>query len=256
MQNYSSRPWVILFGGAGREAVIEKMVHTGLKITKVVVPKRQSEKLKSSIAVIKKLSLTVEEVDKFTLRGSLDSTVDSQLLSIGFPFIIESEIFERHPLALNIHPTLLPKYRGPTSGAYILINRESYAGSTVHLLIEDVDQGAIVAQSKVALTPFDTLRSMQRKVYDTEPSLIIDAIKRLDRGDCLIEQDEAKASIYPRVRKPIDSIIDPTKSLIDLVDEIRACDPEDFPAYFVHHGEKVCIRLWRPEKPLDEGDLI
>jgi hypothetical protein len=44
--------------------------------------------------------------------------------------------------------------------------------------------------------------------------------------------------------------------MLELWNEIRACDPDDYPAFFVIHGQKVCIRLWRPEKPEDEFDLI
>jgi methionyl-tRNA formyltransferase len=158
--------------------------------------------------------------------------------------------------ALNIHPTLLPKYRGPTTGAYILINNESESGSTIHFLEEEADKGDIVLQSRVVLNPFDTPRSLQRKVYETEPSLIIDALHNLDLGAIPYQQDEGIATSYPKKRKPEDSKIDPTKSLLDLFNEIRACDPLDYPAYFEYLGQKVCIKLWRPEKSEEQNDEI
>ena len=50
----------------------------------------------------------------------------------------------------------------------------------------------IIYQSKIEINPFDTLRSMQRKVYETEPKLILDAIESLDKGIKSKEQDESK----------------------------------------------------------------
>jgi methionyl-tRNA formyltransferase len=151
---------------------------------------------------------------------------------------------------------LLPQYRGATSGAYILINNEQESGSTVHHLTEHMDQGDIVRQARVNITPFDTIRSMQRKVYQCEPKLLIEALEALERREKPYPQDEKNASEYLQKRTPTHSEIDPSHSLLDLFNQIRACDSEEFPAYFMIHGEKVCIKLWRPEKPSSESDLI
>ena len=162
----------------------------------------------------------------------------------------------KHPIALNIHPTRLPKYRGPASGAYILINGDSISGSTVHLMDKKADAGAIIIQNSVELTPFDTLRSMQSKVYRAEPSLIVEALEKLEHGQNLEIQNEDEASSYPKIRKPADSIIDPNQPLLKLINEIRACDAEDFPAYFIYHGQKINIKLWRDEKGTDHEDSL
>ena len=94
-----------------------------------------------------------------------------------------------------------------------------------------VDAGDIILQSKVKITKFDTLKSLQSKVYKTEPKLILDAIKKLDSGDPYTKQNENDASIFPK-RTPEDSEIDPNKTILELYDDIRACDPDNFPAFF------------------------
>ena len=66
----------------------------------------------------------------------------------------------------------------------------------------------------------------------------------------------SQATEFPRVRVPEDSKIDPSRPLTDIINLIRACDPDDFPAFFEYHGQKVGIKLWRLEKPLDESDMI
>jgi len=69
-------------------------------------------------------------------------------------------------------------------------------------------------------------------------------------------QDAAQATEYRIKRKPEDSEIDPQRPLLDLYNQIRACDPDDYPAYFYVEGQKVCIGLWRQDKPGSELDMI
>lgn len=71
-----------------------------------------------------------------------------------------------------------------------------------------------------------------------------------------IKQDESKATIYKDIRTPKDSHIDWNKPLKDLYNEIRACDPNDYPAYVLINGEKVYIKMWRSEKEEGESDMI
>jgi len=252
----SKQPWIILFGGAGREGVIKRLVAEGIDIRLVLVPSKMEAKLEGSIHRLHDLGFEILKISRDELADALSLRLDCHLLSVGFPYIIPKSIYSRHKLALNIHPTLLPKYRGPTTGAYILINNEIESGSTVHFIEEEADKGAIIAQSNITLTPFDTLRSLQRKVYASEPELIMEALLKLDIGKLPVTQEEKKSSNYPKKRTPNDSEIDPSKPLIDLVNEIRASDPEDFPAFFYYHGKKVCVKLWRENKPPEFFDEI
>lgn len=252
----SKQEWIVLFGGAGREAAVIALQEYPARITAVLVPERQNRRLTESVARLGDAGLTVVPVPRTHLAETLAPYSRCNLISIGFPYIVPAEVLSRHPLALNVHPTLLPKYRGPTTGAYILINNENVSGSTVHFMESEVDKGAVVAQSRVDLSSFDTVRSLQRKVYDSEAELLREAMDLLDRGSTGSPQDESQASAFPKMRKPEDSEVDPKRPLIELYNHIRACDPEDYPAFFFHEGEKVCIKLWRPMKRPECSDEI
>lgn len=248
--------WVVLFGGAGRQQTVLAMGSAGMAIRAVVVPQTRGAMLDAAVCELQRAGFVVAEVSRTTLAEHLRPFRESNLLSLGFPFIVEPAVFKAHPVALNVHPTRLPQYRGPNTGAYVLINNESLSGSTVHLMEAEVDKGDIVIQSAVEIGPFDTLRSVQRKVYASEPELVLRAIALLVEGKSPIPQNEEEASVYLRKRTPEDSEVDPNRPLIDLFGEIRASDADDFPAFFYHHGHKVCIRLWRPDKPESEWDYI
>ncbi len=252
----NSMKWVILFGGAGREDCILRMLDEGVKVSAIIVPMQRNAKLELAVLKLRNLSCELVETDKVNLDSALKIFAGSALLSIGFPYLLPKSLFSLFSPALNIHPTLLPRFRGPTSGAYILIQNERESGSTVHHMTEKMDGGDIVTQSRVALTPFDTIRSLQRKVYGSEPQLFVDALLALENGIKPTPQDESKSSEFKKKRTPIDSEIDPYRPLSELVDQIRACDPEDYPAFFMHCGERVNIKIWRPDKPESENDLI
>lgn len=254
--NKSKKQWVVMFGGAGREACIEQMLNEGVNIPVILVPKWRGARLENSLRHLRYLDLTIIEVDKAMLGNALTPYAGMALLSIGFPYLVDGELLKMFRPALNLHPTLLPHYRGPTTAAYILINGEKKSGSTVHFMTADMDRGYILAQSVVALNAFDTVRSLQRKVYATEPKLVMDAIVAMEAGVKPWPQDESQASEFPKRRTPADSEIDPARPLSELFNQIRSCDPDDFPAFFYHEGQKVCIRLWRPEKTAKEADEI
>lgn len=256
MTKASNQQWIILFGGAGRQQVVLTLFNAGIDICCVIIPKRRSDALDKSITTIRKLGICIKETNKSDVEKTLHPHKGSAILSVGFPFIIPSTVLNKHDLCLNIHPTLLPKYRGPTTGPYILHRDEPYSGSTVHILDEGMDTGDVVVQSKVDLTKFDTVRSMQRRVYESEPDLIIEALAFLDAGKKPVKQNEKEASIFPHKRTPEDSRINPSKPLLNLIDEIRACDPDSYPAFFMLQGQKVCIKLWRPSRPDNEQDKL
>jgi methionyl-tRNA formyltransferase len=248
--------WVVLFGGAGRETSVERMITERIDVVAIIVPARRNAKLEQAVSKLMALPCQIIQVNKGELEDALTPFSGNALISIGFPYLIPINLLKLYHPALNMHPTQLPRYRGPTTGAYILINNELESGSTVHYMTEFMDRGDIVAQNRVTLSPFETLRSLQRKVYSMEPDLVIEALKVLENGSEVNLQDENLASEYPKKRMPADSEIDPNRSLIELFNQIRACDPDEFPAFFMMHGQKVCIRLWRPEKKQEEFDEI
>ncbi|MDB2497677.1 formyltransferase family protein [Alphaproteobacteria bacterium] len=252
----STNQWIVLFGGAGREACIERMLTEGVNVKAIIVPAGRNAKLEQAVDRLKALPCELLEVGRTGLGDCLKPFAGKALLSIGFPYLIPGELLALFQPALNVHPTLLPRYRGPTTASYVLLNNERESGSTIHYMTEYMDRGEIVTQTKVPLNAFDTIRSLQRKVYASEAQLVMDALAALERGVPVQPQDESQASEFPKKRTPADSEIDPSCPLTELFNQIRACDPDEFPAFFYHHGEKVCVRLWRPEKSASAVDEI
>jgi phosphoribosylglycinamide formyltransferase-1 len=78
---------------------------------------------------------------------------------------------------LNIHPSLLPKYKGLNTFSKILQNQEILSGCTVHYVNEKLDSGSIILQKKVLINKLDTETSLKKKVLKQELKLYPEAIR-------------------------------------------------------------------------------
>jgi methionyl-tRNA formyltransferase len=155
---------------------------------------------------------------------------------------------------LNVHGTLLPKYAGARTGNWVIVNGDRESGVTVHAIDAGVDTGAILLQKKFRLSAFETAASLGEKLASFEPGVVVDAINLLESGKAtFIEQRPDSIQRWPD-RNPSHSELDSSRSLKDLVQEILACDPQNYPAYFYHNDRKVYVRIWLddPEPPVVE----
>ena len=80
---------------------------------------------------------------------------------------------------LNIHPSLLPKYKGLKTHERVIKNKEKYSGCTVHLVNSKLDSGKIVLQKRVKLSKKETPSSLQKKILKYEHKLYRRAIDKI-----------------------------------------------------------------------------
>ena len=80
---------------------------------------------------------------------------------------------------LNIHPSLLPKYKGLNTHERVIINKEKYSGCTVHIVNSKLDAGKIILQKKVKITKKDNVKSLSKKILKQEHLLYPKALKML-----------------------------------------------------------------------------
>jgi methionyl-tRNA formyltransferase len=250
---------VVFLSSGAREKPLEYILKKGIQVAAVLVPilSSKNDRFKNVIMTAVRYGIPVYSVTKHTLKNILSELDFDILVSCGFSIILPKEIIEISKYAINVHPTLLPKYRGYRSGPYILINGEQETGVTIHFINEEMDKGDIIAQRSYKISRFDTLKSLNRKNSVIESELLFDVINQLSQNNFVqIAQEENEACTYSHMRKPEDSLINANERLIDLYNQIRVCDPIDYPAYFYIDNEKVGIKLWRLEKPEDEFDMI
>ena len=98
----------------------------------------------------------------------------------GFMKILSKDFIRKFSgKILNIHPSLLPKYKGLKTHERVIKNKEKYSGCTVHLVNSKLDSGKIILQKKVKLSKKETPSSLQKKILIQEHILYPRAIKKL-----------------------------------------------------------------------------
>ena len=98
----------------------------------------------------------------------------------GFMKILSRSFIQKfNGKILNIHPSLLPKYKGLNTHARALKNHDKYSGCTVHLVNKKLDSGKIILQKKVKILKNDSVKTLSKKVLKQEHKLYPAAIKKL-----------------------------------------------------------------------------
>jgi formyltetrahydrofolate-dependent phosphoribosylglycinamide formyltransferase len=98
----------------------------------------------------------------------------------GFMKILSPNFIKKFKgIILNIHPSLLPKYKGLNTHERVLQNKEKYSGCTVHYVNSRLDSGKIILQAKVKISKKDTSSSLKKKILKQEHLLYPKAIKKV-----------------------------------------------------------------------------
>ena len=98
----------------------------------------------------------------------------------GFMKILSKDFIKKFKgQILNIHPSLLPKYKGLNTHKRAINNKEKYSGCTVHLVNEKLDSGKIILQKKIRITKNETEDSLAKKILDQEHKIYPKAILKV-----------------------------------------------------------------------------
>ncbi|MHC1698039.1 MAG: formyltransferase [Geobacteraceae bacterium] len=166
------------------------------------------------------------------------------LFSFYYRSMIQKEILEiPRKGALNLHGSLLPKYRGRVPVNWAVIQGETETGATLHYMVEKPDAGDIVDQERVSIELADTALDVFHKVTEVAVRIIRRSWPQLLTGTAQRIPMDVSAGCYFGGRKPADGLIDWNKSSIEIYNLIRGVT-HPYPGAFTYlDGEKVLI--WR-----------
>ncbi len=182
--------------------------------------------------------------------GMLRELRPELILSFTYRQVLSREVLEIPAKgAINLHPSLLPKYRGRCPANWVLINGEEETGVTLHYMEERVDSGDMAGQREVKISPDDTIRSLYDKLAQASVELLRDTLPKIRTGELeRIPQREEEATYFGG-RRPEDGRIDWGKPAQEIYNLIRAVTHPYPGAFFYYRGAKV----WCWEAELAEG---
>lgn len=140
--------------------------------------------------------------------------------------ILPVDILELPPLGcINVHSSLLPKYRGAAPINWAILNGEDESGVTIMYMAEGLDTGDMILQEKTPITLEDTASSLHDRLADMGAELVVKAVSMLAEGSAVrTPQDDALSCYAPMLSKEL-SVMDWGRTARQLHDQVRGLAP-------------------------------
>lgn len=161
---------------------------------------------KSVRDLAKKHNIPVEDVVNInddSVISTLNDINPDLFISGYFDQIVKKKILDIPSFGtINVHPSMLPKYRGVKPIFWVLRNDESETGVTVHMMDEGIDTGDIVIQGNYEIKPDDTFNSLMMRLTEEASELLVTAVSSIKNNEySLKKQDDLLASYYGQPTK-------------------------------------------------------
>jgi methionyl-tRNA formyltransferase len=239
----------LVFCGTPQFAVpsLERLAAAGFDIKLVVTqPDRpQGRGMELTAPPVKqsaqKLGLPVIQPEKIKkneeFQARLSSLQPEAIIVVGYGRIIPSWMLTLPPHGnINVHASLLPKYRGAAPIQWAIANGEKVTGVTTMHLNEGLDTGDILMQKKIAIHYHDTSIELSPKLAELGADLLVETLQGLEQQQITpIPQDHAQATLAPILRKE-DGQIDFDRSAEEIYRRFRGFQP--WPGAFTRFREK------------------
>ena len=254
----------ILFLGTPDFAVkaLEKLIDCGYDVVGVVTQpdKKRNRGSEVSFSPVKEYALSkgikVYQYESVRREGVEDIKAlnPDVMITCAFGQIISQEILDipKHGV-LNIHASLLPKYRGSSPIQWCLLNGEKITGVTIMKTALAVDSGDILLQRQLDILPDENAGELFDRLSELGGEAIIKALELINSGKAqFTKQDETKATHYPMISKE-DGLIDWNLSAVDIFNKMRGFTP--WPSAFTYLDGKLFkvlkSKVFDGELPLD-----
>ncbi len=190
MQKKSANIVVLISGsGSNLQSIIDNADSIGVKIQSVISNKANAfglERAKNAginTQVIEHTDFASRKDFDHTLINHINTFNPDLIILAGFMRILSADFIDTFAgKILNIHPALLPKYKGLNTHQRALDAGDSKAGASVHFVTNELDSGEVILQKSVAIDANDNAATLAKKVLKQEHILYPEAIKKVLQG--------------------------------------------------------------------------
>jgi len=192
------------------------------------------------------------------LIGILNSIRPDAIVVVAYGQILPIKILEIPRYGcINLHASLLPKYRGAAPIQWAIIKGEKKTGVTTILMDSGMDTGMILLQEEVDIKPEETAEMLSGRLSFIGANLLLETLRGLERGEIKpIPQDHSSATYAPPLRKE-DGLIDWKRSAEEIKNQVRGMNP--WPGAYTFFEGRL-IKIWdldviegRDERPHEES---
>jgi len=198
-----------------------------------------------------RLGISVLQPQKISGSKEMEKIIDlapDLLITAAFGQFLPEKLLQVPKIgALNVHASLLPKYRGGAPVHYAIINGEEKTGVTIMEMIKKMDAGGIYAQKELPITKNDDVGILFNKLSLLGRELLLEALPKIIEGQKPVPQDESQVTFSPNI-KPEEEAIDWEKSAQVIDQQVRGMRPWPI-AYTIYEGAR--LKIWSVE-PIEE----
>jgi methionyl-tRNA formyltransferase len=195
-----------------------------------------------------------ETVNSDEARAKLAALAPDLFVVCDYGEILMSETLAVPRLGgINLHGSLLPKYRGAAPVQWAVLNGDTETGNTVIQMTPGLDAGPALGIERIAIDPDDTAGMLEARMAERGAALVLTVVEQLERGTAVpLPQDKSQATKAPRLVKE-NGLIDWTRSALEIKNQVRALQP--WPRAFTHwqRGLSEPLRLIVHRVSLGEG---
>lgn len=181
---------------------------------------------------VKKLALeyNIPVVQPVKIRKEFESVLNMNpdiIVTCAYGQIIPKEILEYPKYkCINVHASLLPKYRGGAPIHHAIMNGDEETGITIMYMAEGMDDGDIIKEEKIKIENDDNIETLENKLSKLGSDLLIRTLPSiLDNTNERIKQDENEVT-FARIIKKEDEVLDFNDSATNIHNKIRALSPQ------------------------------
>ena len=236
---------------------LQSLIKAGHQIVGVVTqpdrPKGRKQTLtKPPVKVVAELmGIEVYQPERIKNKEAIERVLQWNpdiVVSAAFGQIIPVEILEAPKYkAINVHASLLPKYRGAAPIHQSIIQGEKETGITIMYMIKELDAGDILSYIKIPIEEKDTVGTLHDKMSQAGAKLLVETIEKLEKGEINpIKQDESLVT-FAKTLKREDELINWNKTSREIYNQIRGLNP--WPVAFTYFRKEV-FKIWWGE-PID-----
>ena len=194
------------------------------------------------------------------LVPQLQALAPDYIFSFYYRYMIPAQILACAKItALNMHGSLLPKYRGRAPVNWAILHGETETGATLHIMEEKPDAGDIVGQSAVSIGPDETATEVFAKVSEAAVKVIHEVLPALLQGNVPRKPNNLQKGSYFGGRNPADGQIHWNQTTKQVHDLVRAVAPPYPGAFTEHNGKTMIVARTSLKNPfpdnLNLGDL-
>ena len=147
-----------------------------------VVGLKVASKYKVRTEILDSNNLTKENFESLLDKILKKNNINLVCLA-GFMKILSKDFVKKWPkMILNIHPSILPSFKGLNAQRQAIENKAKYSGCTVHFVNEEMDSGEIIDQKIVSISNNDDVDSLSKKILMEEHKLYIKVLKELEKN--------------------------------------------------------------------------